>query len=162
MNSIAMTWRGTFIGLALFLAFDLFATDPLDNVNYILIEDHSHPEKSRLLIFNDSHSKISGNNSVRQSERDEIQAPLIMLQATSSRHKVRGLTLLAGFDDALILDAAMELLDDREVAVRKEAVSLAMNHPLADHDLIAAKGLADASERVRELAADLVEELRHD
>lgn len=81
-----------------------------------------------------------------------------MTRSVDSRTRVRGLTLLSGFDDTAALDAALVLLSDPVAAVREEAVQLVMEHPDADVDSIIAIASRDPSSRVREASADLASE----
>jgi hypothetical protein len=150
-------------GLALLFAFSVSAEEPLrDSVrqqlrdeNYVLVEDDNG---ARLFVFSTgSVSAVTALQSEDRSSRESDHA-LEMTRSVDARTRVRGLTLLSGVDDIAALDAAMVLLADPVIAVREEAVQLIIEHPDADFDTIVALAANDPSDRVRQVAAELIEE----
>lgn len=156
-------WRGVLAGLALLAALPALADrslrqvarEQLRNENYVLVEDL---DSARLLIFSSGSVSAVANRKPAEGSRREWGEALEMTRSEDSRTRVRGLTLLSGFDDTAALDAALVLLSDPVAAVREEAVQLVMEHPDADVDSIIAIASRDPSSRVREASADLTSE----
>lgn len=148
-------------GLALLASCAAIADEPLRDAvrqqlrdeNYVLVEDN---DGARLFVF--STGNISSvTPAVAENETDKA---LAMTRSADFRKRVRGLTLLTDVDDPAALDAALVLLSDPEVAVREEAVQLLIEHPAADIDSVVALATNDPSDRVRLIAAELIEERR--
>ena len=164
MNRTFKTPRcGALAGLALLFAFPASAEEPLRDAlreqlrdqNYVLVEDDNG---ARLFVF--STGSVSAVTSLQRehSSIGRLHQALEMTRNVDYRQRVRGLTLMSGVDDNAALDAAMVLLADPVVAVREEAVQLVIEHPEADIDGIVAIAAGDPSERVRQAAAELIEE----
>jgi hypothetical protein len=156
--------RGTLAGLALLLVSPAMADEPLrDTVrqqlrdeNYLLVEDDNG---ARLFVF--SAGSVSTVTALQQSETNSsrgLDYALEMTRSVDARTRVRGLTLLSGVDDTAALDTALVLLADPVIAVREEAVQLIIEHPDADIDSIVDLAANDPSGRVRQAAAELIEE----
>ena len=155
--------REVVCGLALLFVLPTAASEPLrDSVrqqlrdeNYVLVQG---PNGARLFVF--STGDVSAV-AVPRTEYDSSKAlgqALEMTRSEESKTRVRGLTLLSGVDNSAALDAAMVLLFDPIAAVREEAVQLLIEHPDAEVDGIVAIAANDPSERVRQAAAELIEE----
>lgn len=123
----------------------------LRNENYMLVEDRNG---ARLFVFS-AESMSSIDYSLSENETAKA---LAMTRSADSRTRVLGLTLLSGVDDPDVPDAALILLSDPEVAVREEAVQLLAEHPEVDIASVIALAANDPSERVRLIAAELLEE----
>ena len=154
---------GALAGLALLIVLPVVADEPLrDTVrqqlrdeNYVLVEDDSG---ARLFVFSTGSVSAVTRLQPPDSPGGRLDQALEMARSADYRTRVRGLTLLSGVDDNAALDAAIVLLSDPVVAVREEAVQLVIEHPGADFDSIVAIAANDPAERVRQAAAELIEE----
>jgi hypothetical protein len=168
MNRWSDTLRcGALSGLALLVAFPVFADAPLRDAvreqlrdeNYLLVEDQ---DGARLFVF--STGNVAAVTSPRPEETGNAQLvkALEMTRSVDSRTRIRGLTLLSGVDDPAALDAALVLLSDPVATVREEAVQLIIEHPDADIDSAVAIASRDPSPRVRQATAELISERSDD
>jgi len=154
---------GVLAGLALLFAHAAAADEPLrDTVrqkmreqNYVLVEDDNG---ARLFVFSTGSVSTVMTSQREGTSSGRFDQALEMTRDADSKTRVRGLTLLSGVDDNVALDAAMVLLTDPVVAVREEAFQLVIEHPEADVQSIASIAANDHSDRVRQAAAELIEE----
>ncbi len=156
IRSVALLWRETVAGLALLFCVSALADDAIRE-NYVLIEYPHSPNATRLLVFTTRMTEPLKQRLFVVAQ-DDYATALEMTRSADSRARVRGLTLLSGVDDPLVLDAAMVLLTDPVTAVREEAFQLVFEHPHADVAGALNLALDDSSARVREAASDLVAE----
>ena len=147
-NGPAFGQRGTPAGLALLLACDVGADEALrvavhrqhKHESYMLVED---AESARLYLFDRQAAPL---RLVPDDARlADIERSLAKTRSGNARERVRGLTELAGVEDARALDTALALLNDTHAAVRDEAQQLILDHP-DGAALASALGLVDASE----------------
>lgn len=122
--------------------------------SYVLVEDGS---SIRLYVLSDA-AEAAELPPLLAPPPGSVGAALAMVHSADHRIRVRGLTLLAGSDDAAARDAALTLLNDPAEAVREEAYILLLEHPAAEHAGIAAIGGADSSPRVRKAVADALDQ----
>lgn len=159
---------GALAGLVLLFVFSASAGEPLHdavrkqlrNKNYLLLEDD---KGARLFVFSTGNETtltvpVRERSVADRTDRVESSKALEMTRSSNYRQRIRGLTLLSDVEDTYALDAALVLLSDPVVAVREEAVQLIIEHPGADIDSIVAIAANDPSKRVRQAAAELVEE----
>lgn len=151
--------RGAVTGLALLLSLPAAADElrqairkELRDVSYVLVEA---PSYVRLYLL--SAPDADAEPAMQPLQAGETDA-LAKTESSEARERLLGLTALAGDVSTAALNAALALLSDPVVAVREEAVQLAMEHPGADHGSILAIALSDPSHRVRDAAQDLLDD----
>ncbi len=156
----ASRWCGAFAGLALLCSAPLCAEEALRDAvrrelrdtNYVLVE---YSGDARLCVLSDG-VDVAALVPSREPVPDSTDEALAMTRSTDVRSRVRGLTLLAGVDDAAARDAALSLLSDPAARVREEAYQLLLDHPESNLDSIIALAQNDESPRVRRAVADLL------
>jgi hypothetical protein len=139
---------GALAGLALLFVCDVAADEALrvevhrqyKHQSYMLVED---AEGAWLYLFDRQTAPLRLASD--GAPLADIERSLEKTRSASARVRVRGLTELAGVDDARALDTALALLNDTHAAVRDEAEQLILDHP-DGAALASALGLADASE----------------
>lgn len=149
-------------GVALLLCFQANADESLRRMihgqlrgdSYVLVEDSI---SIRLYVLSDT-VDAAPPKQAPQPPPGSVDAALAMTLSADRRVRVRGLTLLAGVEDATARDAALMLINDPVEAVREEAYVLLLEHPDADHASIVKLGSRDPSLRVRDAVADAVDD----
>ena len=149
MTSQASMLRcGALVGLALLLTCEAVADEALrvevhrqyKHESYMLLEDAGG---TWLYLFDRQAAPLQLDPA--GVPMANIEHALGQTRSANARERVRGLTELAGVDDARALDTALALLNDTHAAVRDEAAQLILDHP-DGAALISALGLADDSE----------------